>query len=103
MNLFVSHIDDAPVRHVADGIRTRRLWGEPGRPRALLVELDAGLTWPELDVHEPGPELVYVLSGDFSDGDVVHEAGTFLRYEAGTSHQPSTVRGCRMLVFYPEG
>lgn len=85
-----------------DGVRVRTLWRD-GVKRALEVELDAGAQWPGVDFHVPGPEEVYVLSGDFDDGANVHRAGTFLHHPAGSSHAPRSVEGCRLFVFYPEG
>jgi quercetin dioxygenase-like cupin family protein len=84
------------------GVRCRTLW-EDGVKRALEVELDAGAQWPGIDHHVPGPEEVYVLSGDFDDGANVYRAGTFLHHPAGSSHSPRSVEGCKLFVFYPEG
>lgn len=85
-----------------DGVRVRTLW-KHGVKRALEVEFDPGAQWPGIDYHVPGPEEVYVLSGDFDDGANVHRAGTFLHHPAGSSHSPRSVEGCRLFVFYPEG
>jgi hypothetical protein len=85
-----------------EGIRVRTLWHE-GVRRALEVEIDAGAQWPGLDHHVPGPEEVYVLSGDFDDGRNVYGQGTFLHHPAGSSHTPRSAEGCRLFVFYPEG
>jgi quercetin dioxygenase-like cupin family protein/uncharacterized damage-inducible protein DinB len=86
----------------SDKIRVRTLWRD-GVKRALEVEMDAGAEWPHLDRHAPGPEEVYVLSGDFDDGANVYRAGTFLHHPAGSSHRPRSSEGCRLFVFYPEG
>jgi quercetin dioxygenase-like cupin family protein len=89
-------------KSLGDGVRVRTLWRD-GVKRALEVEIDAGAQWPGLDHHAPGPEEVYVLSGDFDDGANIHRAGTFLHHPAGTSHSPRSAEGCRLFVFYPEG
>lgn len=89
-------------RSPGPGIHVRELWGE-GVKRALEVEIEAGAQWPGIDHHVPGPEEVYVLSGDFDDGANVYRAGTFLHHPAGSSHSPKSVEGCRLFVFYPEG
>lgn len=89
-------------KSLGPGVRVRTLWRD-GVKRALEVELDPGAQWPGLDHHVPGPEEVYVLSGDFGDGANVYRAGTFLHHPAGTSHWPRSVEGCRLFVFYPEG
>jgi hypothetical protein len=58
-----------------------------------------------VDVHEPGPDEVFVASGVFrglTEEDSVHGPGTFLRLDAGTSHAPSTTGG-DLFLYYPEG
>jgi anti-sigma factor ChrR (cupin superfamily) len=89
-------------RSPGPGVRVHDLWSD-GTRRALQVEFDAGAQWPGLDYHVPGPEEVYVLSGDFHDGHARYEAGTFLHHPAGTSHSPVSENGCVLFVFYPEG
>ncbi|GIH15119.1 hypothetical protein [Rugosimonospora africana] len=42
-----------------------------------MLEMDPGTSWPRRDVHEPGPEEVYVVAGIFSDGARDYPAGTF--------------------------
>lgn len=90
------------VTSPGDGVRVRTLW-QDGVKRALEVEFDAGAQWPGLDYHVPGPEEVYVLSGDLDDGANVYRAGTFLHHPAGSSHSPRSAEGCKLFVFYPEG
>jgi hypothetical protein len=85
-----------------EGVHVRTLWRD-GVKRALEVELDPGAQWPGVDYHVPGPEEVYVLSGDLDDGANVHRAGTFVHHPAGSSHSPRSAEGCRLFVFYPEG
>ena len=89
-------------RSPGPGIRVRDLWSEGAR-RALQVEFDPGAQWPGLDYHVPGPEEVYVVSGDFNDGRGAYGPGTFLHHPAGTSHSPRSEKGCVLFVFYPEG
>lgn len=84
------------------GVRLRELWRD-GAARALLVEIDPGARFAELDVHAPGPEEVFVLSGTFGDGVHEHPAGTFLHHPAGTAHLPQSRDGCTLFVFYPAG
>lgn len=100
----ITDIDTFDVTHVSSAIRLRRLWGEPGGPRLLLVEFDAGAKWPGLDVHEPGEELVLVERGELIDGAHTLGTGTFAEYPPGSSHSPMAgPSGCRLLVFYPRG
>lgn len=89
-------------RSPGPGLRVYELWSD-GLRRALQVEFDPGAQWPGLDHHAPGPEEVFVLSGDFHDGNARYEAGTFLHHPAGTSHSPTSEGGCKLFVFYPEG
>jgi anti-sigma factor ChrR (cupin superfamily) len=93
---------NAPVRSPGDGVRVRTIW-QNGVRRALQVEIDAGKQWPGLDYHVPGPEEVYIVSGDYDDGQGVYGTGTFLHHPAGSSHSPRSKNGCVLLVYYPEG
>lgn len=47
--------------------------------------------------HEGGEEVL-VLSGDFSDAQGTYGQGTWIRYPAGSHHQPATKGGCLMLM-----
>ena len=94
---------DAPVREPFPGIHSRQLWtGEHGA-KAFVLDLAPNSTWDHRDVHEPGPEEVYVVSGVFNDGVRDYPAGTFLHCPAGSWHIPQTTTGCTIFVFYPEG
>jgi anti-sigma factor ChrR (cupin superfamily) len=70
---------------------------------AHVVELDPGSCWEGIDVHEPGPEEVYVVTGIFNDGTRDYPAGSFIHCPAGSSHVPQSTQGCTLFVFYPEG
>jgi anti-sigma factor ChrR (cupin superfamily) len=85
------------------GIRRRVLWRDPSGAKALLVEIDAGCRFPELDVHEPGPEEVFVVSGVFNDGRNDYPAGTFIHNPAGSAHLPQSKTGCVLFLFFPQG
>jgi anti-sigma factor ChrR (cupin superfamily) len=99
-----SALDEAPVKERFKGVRVRPLWkAGDGPARALVLEVDPGCGWEGLDVHEPGPEEVYVVSGIFNDGLRDYPAGTFIHNPAGTSHVPQSETGCVLFVFYPEG
>ena len=65
--------------------------------------MDPDTSWPHRDVHEPGPEEVYVVAGTFNDGARDYPAGTFLHAPAGSWHVPATTTGCTLFLFYPEG
>ena len=95
--------DEAPVKELFKGIRLRRLWKGANGASAQIVEIDPGCCWDGLDVHEPGPEEVYVVSGVFNDGLRSYPAGTFIHNPAGSSHVPQSETGCVLFLFYPEG
>ena len=96
-------VDAAPVREVFPGIRARTLWSGRSGAHANVLEMDPNTAWPHRDVHEPGPEEVFVLAGTFNDGARDYPAGTFLHAPAGSWHVPSTTTGCTLFLFYPEG
>lgn len=95
--------NDARKRRVADGILVHELWRGSGGRTALVVDIAAGAKWPGLDIHEPGPEEVYVVDGVFNDGVRDYPAGTFIHHPAGSSHVPQSRKGCVLFVFYPDG
>jgi hypothetical protein len=97
-----AHVDVSPQRSPGPGIRVRDLWRR-GVRHALLVEIDPGAAWPFVDHHVPGPEEVYVISGELGDGANTYPAGTFLHHPAGSSHIPQSRSGCTLFVYYPEG
>jgi hypothetical protein len=99
--MTTGHARDAAIRTFGD-VHVRDLWSD-GVKRALQVEFPAGSQWPGLDHHVPGPEEVFVVSGDFEDDGTVYGPGTFLHYPAGSSHSPRSTLGCTLFVFYPEG
>jgi len=96
-------LDDTPVREVFPGVRLRPLWKGATGAHANVLEMDPGASWPGPDVHEPGPEEVFVLAGTFNDGARDYPAGTFLHAPAGSWHLPATTTGCTLFLFYPEG
>lgn len=98
-----AHPRSAPVRDLYPGVRIRDLWRGENGAKALLIEIDAGAAFQELDVHAPGPEEVFVVSGTFSDGVHEYPAGTFLHHPAGSAHVPQSKDGCVLFVFFPEG
>jgi hypothetical protein len=94
---------------IGNGIAVHHLYRsgpEADARRALLVRFPSGSTWPGIDVHDPGPEDVYVVSGVFlgltGDGSI-HGPGTFLHFDAYSSHAPSTETGGDLFVYYPAG
>ncbi len=96
------HSDGVEPEVITDGITVRRLW-RSGERSAIVVDIAPGAVWPGDDVHAPGPEEVYVVSGVFNDGHADYPAGTFYHAPAGTSHVPQSTIGCQLFVFYPDG
>ncbi len=96
-------VAESPVRELFPGIRLRSLWQGESGAHAHVLEMDPGSTWPRRDVHEPGPEEVYVVAGVFNDGARDYPAGTFLHAPAGSWHIPNSATGCTLFLFYPQG
>jgi len=94
---------DVPPKEIFPGIRKRTLWRGENGAKAQILEMDAGSRFPILDVHQPGPEEVFVVSGTFNDGADDHPAGSFIHNPAGSAHVPQTEEGCVLFVFFPEG
>lgn len=94
---------DAPTQELFPGIRLRPLWHGDDGAKAHALEMDPHTCWDGLDVHEPGSEEVFVVSGTFNDGERDFPAGSFLHAPAGSSHVPQTTTGCTLFVFYPQG
>lgn len=94
---------DLPAKEIHPGFRTRLLWRGENGSKALIFEIDPGAIYPVLDVHSPGPEEVFVVSGTFCDGVSTYPAGTFIHSPAGSSHIPQSKDGCVLFVFFPEG
>jgi anti-sigma factor ChrR (cupin superfamily) len=95
--------DVSPKEMCHPGFSTRPLWSRPDGRKALMFEIAPGAVYPELDVHSPGPEEVFVVSGTFFDGKNSYSAGTFIHHPAGSSHVPQSQEGCVLFVFFPEG
>lgn len=98
-----SALADAPARELFPGIRLRSLWSGPDGASAHVLEMTPGSRWEGVDIHRPGPEEVFVVSGTFNDGVRDYPAGSFIHAPAGSWHVPQTVTGCVLFVFYPEG
>lgn len=94
---------DIPAKEIHPGFRTRLLWRGENGAKALIFEIDAGAIYPQLDLHSPGPEEVFVVSGTFCDGKASYSAGSFIHNPAGSSHIPQSKDGCVLFVFFPEG
>lgn len=94
---------DIPAKDIFPGIRKRVLWQGANGALAQILEIDAGAKFTSLDIHTPGPEEVYVVSGVFNDGAHDYPAGSFIHNPAGSAHVPQSKEGCVLFVFFPEG
>ncbi len=94
---------DAPAIEIYPGVTKRPLWTGPDGAKALILEFAPGAAFTELDVHYPGPEEVFVVSGVFNDGVDDYPAGSFIHCPAGSAHVPQSKDGCVLFVFFPEG
>jgi hypothetical protein len=98
-----STVDESSPKELFPGIRLHTLWVGENGATAHVLTLDAGSCWEGRDVHEPGPEEVFVVSGTFNDGVRDYPAGTFIHAPAGSWHIPQTATGCTLFIFYPQG
>lgn len=105
MHSHMQSVDTATVspRRVGEGVLVRDIWQGAGGAKAQLVDIAPGGVYPGVDVHEQGPEEVYVVSGVFNDGERDYPAGSFIHCPTGSRHVPQSVTGCRLFLFYPQG
>jgi anti-sigma factor ChrR (cupin superfamily) len=94
---------DLPGNEVVTGIFERVLWKGGNGERAIIFEFKAGAKFPGIEIHENGPEQIYVISGIFNDGRENHPEGAFINNPIGSAHIPQSAEGCVVLVIYPEG
>ncbi|CAM3110916.1 Anti-sigma factor [Tsukamurella hominis] len=94
---------DVAAQEVFPGIHIQVLWRGDNGATAAVVRIAPGAKWGKDDVHSPGPEEVYVVSGVFNDGQRDYPEGTFMHAPARSWHVPQSEQGCTLFVFYPEG
>jgi hypothetical protein len=97
MDLVTVCVDDILPVIVGSGCLRRDLPGTPDA-HAWVVDMSPGAEWPYVDVHD-GPEQLYVVQGELVEGDTVYGPGSYLFYEAGSSHRPRTSKGVRLFGF----
>ncbi|MEU9999355.1 cupin domain-containing protein [Streptomyces sp. NPDC050848] len=97
----VSHADQAPQQQVAEGIAVKMLreGDDNSTLSAMLIEFAPGATFGK-EIHE-SQEILFVLAGEFYDGERVHPAGTLITAQEGSVRWPQSQTGCRLLVLYP--
>jgi anti-sigma factor ChrR (cupin superfamily) len=94
---------DAPwMESPLPGSRLKVLSAGPNQDYVmLLVEIGAGVTYPEHD--HMGAEEMYVLTGDLQSEGRSLGPGDFLHAEPGTHHQPlHSIHGCTALMVVPK-
>lgn len=93
--------DEVPRIEVGDGCYRRDL-PSAASVRAWIVEMTPGSMWPHVDQHPDG-EDVYVIEGEMVEGNMRFPAGSYLHFAPGSSHQPSTDIGVRLIGWNPKG
>src|ERR687891_409181 len=82
--IHINQKDVAP-NEIYPGVRKRVLWQGANGAKAQILEMDPGARFLKLDVHHPGPEEIYVVSGAFNDGRGDYPGGFFVHNPAGAS------------------
>jgi anti-sigma factor ChrR (cupin superfamily) len=104
MEIEWSTTENSPAKEKFGGmVKVYTLWQSTEGAKAQVVEIKPRGCWEGVDVHEPGPEEVFVVSGVFNDGVRDYPEGSFIHNPAGSSHVPQSKTGCKLFVFYPEG
>ncbi|WP_127481325.1 cupin domain-containing protein [Nocardioides pantholopis] len=86
---------DLPPVEVAPGVVRRSLFSSD-RLTAWVIDFEPGSRWPEVD-HHGEEERYFVLSGELIEDGQRIPAGSYVRWAAGSSHQPSSEVGARIL------
>jgi len=89
------HVDDIAQFDVAEGIVGRRL-PATDLVRAWMYDFAPGSRWPQTD-HHTAEERYFVLEGEIIDNGSHYPAGTYVVFQAGSSHRPGSVTGGRIL------
>lgn len=104
MQIEASHENNIPIQEIYPLVFLRKLWSDKNGPaHGAIVDIAPGGKWLEIDAHDQGPEIVYVISGVLNDGTNDFSAGSFINNPKGSSHIPQSKVGCKLFVFYPEG
>jgi anti-sigma factor ChrR (cupin superfamily) len=88
------HVDEVAPIEVGPGCYRRDL-PSTSNVRVWVVDMDPGSTWPYVDEHGTGEEI-YIVSGEVIESGRRYGAGTYIFFEPGSSHQPTTETGVRI-------
>ena len=95
--LQAARIDDIPAIRIGAGCYRRDLSSD-GSVRVWVVDMEPGSIWPYVDDHDTG-EHYYVVEGEVIEGYARYGAGTYVRFQPGSSHRPKTDSGVRLFGF----
>lgn len=88
-------VEEVEAVEMTSGITRRAL--PSGQVVARVFDIPPGIQWPVVDHHDQD-EFIYVVSGELIEGTERFGAGSYLHYRPGSSHQPRTEAGVRILV-----
>ena len=95
-------VDSIAVVEVGPGCTRRDLPSASGA-RVWVVDIAPGAEWPAIDHHDDA-ECVFVVSGTLVEAGREYGAGTYVRFDPGSSHRPSSPDGVRLFgVNYDPG
>lgn len=97
------NFQNVPAQAIFPEIQACTLWQTANDRKTVWLEIAPGVKWKGVDVHDPGAEEAFVISGVFNDGTRDYPAGTFIHNPVGSSHILQSETGCTLFVFYPEG
>jgi anti-sigma factor ChrR (cupin superfamily) len=81
----------------APGVSYKTLNKTPEGSLTLLLRFEPGASYPT-HTHPAGEEY-FVVSGELDDVGGSYGAGSFVYHAPGSTHTPSSAKGCEVLVF----
>ena len=91
---LTTDVDAVPVVDIGAGCTRRDLPSAPG-VRVWVVDIAPGAAWPSVDLHTDA-ECVFVVSGTLVEAGREYPPGTYVRFDRGSSHRPSSPDGVRL-------
>ncbi|MEV8544481.1 cupin domain-containing protein [Streptomyces sp. NPDC051572] len=99
----VTSIDDVPAMAVTSLITVKTIKEPtPDDPSVIQWYRMAPNATAGEDLHHECEHL-YILEGEFHDGDRAWPAGSRISGKRGSVHYPSSKLGCTFLAFFPNG